>query len=91
MAQQLHEIAVTAEGALEQLATGLAQAGADEGTVKSVTQMAGVTRKIVAALGKGQEETADDEPAAPEPEQPETMDSATSALHADMQASAARR
>lgn len=84
MAQQLHEIAVDAEKNLEALATGLAQAGADEPTIKTVTQMADVARQIVKALGKGQEETGDAEPPAPEPEQPQTMDSAAGHLASAM-------
>lgn len=68
MAQNLHEVAVAAERNLEQLATGLAQAGADEKTVSAVTQMADVTREIVKALGKGQESTGDDEPAETTPD-----------------------
>lgn len=94
----LHQYAVEAEANLEKLATGLAQAGADEGTVKVVEQMADVTRKIVKALGKGQEETPDNEPPEEEeksePEQPqkrETMDSATSSLHQEAQRRAQER
>lgn len=93
-ASSLHEHAVQAEAHLEQLATGLAKAGADEGTIQAVSQMADVTRKIVTALGKGQEATGDEEPAAPPPErepQRHTMDSAAAGLHQDMQASAAKR
>lgn len=84
----LHEYAVQAEANLEKLATGLAQAGAEEEVVTTVSKMAEVTRKVVAALGKGQEQTADNEPPAP---QPRTMDSATNELHQDMQAAAAAR
>lgn len=89
-----HQYAVDAEANLEKLATELAQAGADPGTVKVVTQMADVTRKIVKALGKGQAATGDNEPPEPQPaEQPqgrETMDSATSGLQAEAQARAAQ-
>lgn len=83
----LLETAVQAEKHLEQLATGLAQQGADEATVKTVGQMAEVTRKIVTALGKGQENTADNEPPAPEAqpapaadEQPRTIAEATNQI-----------
>lgn len=79
----LHAYAVQAEANLEKLATGLAQAGADDGTVQAVEKMADVTRKIVTALGRGQEQTADNEPPEPQPEQPrrrETIDSATNSL-----------
>jgi hypothetical protein len=95
----LHVLAVDAEKNLEQLATGLAQAGADQGTVQAVTKMAEVTRQIVKALGAGQSQTADAAPAAqpappsqPPPQagpaRPETMDSATAALHHSAQAAA---
>lgn len=89
----LHDEAVQAEQHLEALATGLAKAGAPEEAVNTVTKMAEVTRKIIKALGKGQEQTADDEPAAPPEEQPsgatpETMDSATASLHEEAQARA---
>ena len=92
----LHKYAVDAEANLEKLATGLAQAQADPGAVEAITKMAGVVRKLVVALGKGQEETGDKEPPAqPGPEQPpqpvpagppdagprETLDSATTGLH----------
>lgn len=86
MAKQLLEVAVDAGSALEQLATGLGQAGADDQTVQAVTQMAETTRKIVKALGKGQETTGDNEP--PEPEQPQTMAGAEQGLVQDL---AARR
>lgn len=84
----LHELALTAEAALEKLATKLAAAGVDENAVTSVNQMADVTRKIVHILGKGQEQTGVDEP--PAPDEPQTLDSATAGLHSDMQASAAQ-
>jgi hypothetical protein len=70
----LHGYAVDAEKNLEALATGLAQAGHDPGTIDAVTQMADMTRQLVKALGAGQEQTGDDQPA--------TMDSATNDLHA---------
>jgi plasmid stabilization system protein ParE len=88
----LHAYAVAAEENLEKLATGLAQAGADEGTVDAVEKMADVTRKIVTALGAGQERTGDQEPAEPQPEQRrETMDSATDALAREARAKAEKR
>lgn len=92
----LHKYAVDAEENLEKLATGLVEAGAPENVTKTVSQMADVTRKIVEELGKGQEQTGDKEPPAEEPaaeQQPkrETMDSATSSLHQEAQAAAARR
>lgn len=90
-ATSLHDHALQAEKHLEQLATGLAQAHADPGTVQTVTKMAEVARKIVSALGAGQAATSDTQPPAqpaPAPAQPHTMDSATTALHQDMVASA---
>lgn len=82
----LHSYAVDAEANLENLATGLAEVGADPRTVEAVSQMAQVVRKIVKALGKGQEQTADTEPPAPEeapPEQPQTIGQATDQLAAE--------
>lgn len=64
----LHETAVDAEAAIEELVSQLSQAGADENTLNVVKQMAEVTRKIVLALGEGQEETGPDEGPAPQPE-----------------------
>lgn len=84
--ESLHEHAVNAERSLEQLATGLAQAGAEDGVVKAFTQMADVTRQLVTALGKGQEQTADTEPPAdeavaqPPPVKPRTIQGATEEL-----------
>lgn len=89
--ESLHEHAVQAEKHLEALATGLAQEGASPETVKAVTQMADVARELVKALGKGQESTGDEEPAAPEPqEQPSTIDEAAAQTQEAMQASAAK-
>lgn len=90
----LHAYAVEAESNLEKLATGLAQAQADPQIVKTVSEMADVTRKIVKALGKGQEQTGDKEPPAPEPQpqqqpapqqQPRTLGEATDQLHQEQQ------
>lgn len=63
----MHEHAVQAEKHLEQLATGLAKEGMDDAVVQTVTKMADVARKLVSALGKGQESTGDAEPPAPVP------------------------
>lgn len=71
----LHDHALQAEKHLEALATGLADAGAGEETVKAVTQMADVVRKIVSALGQGQETTGDAEaPEGAQPPQEETAE-----------------
>ena len=82
----LHAYAVQAEGAAEKLATGLAQSGADPAAVEQVSKAADLFRGLVSTLGKGQEQTADNEPPAPQPSRPETMESATAALHAQSQA-----
>lgn len=86
----LHEYAVQAEQNLEKLATGLAQAGASPETIKAVEQMADVTREIVKALGKGQEQTADEEPSAEEAA-PSSFDQAAAETSQAMQESAAQR
>lgn len=85
MASNLHEIAVNAEQSLEALATGLAHAGVDEKTTDAVTQMADVCRKIAKMLGKGQEETADNEPPEPAPQeqQPRSFDQASKEMMAE--------
>lgn len=71
MAGSLHDHALQAEQHLEALATGLAKAGADPAAIQTVTKMASVTRKLISALGKGQEETGDKEPPADEEAPPE--------------------
>lgn len=88
----LHEYAVEAQDNLEKLATGLAQAGASPETVDAVEQMAAVTKEIVKALGKGQETTADEEPAEPAEESaPSSFDQAAAETSQAMQASASKR
>jgi len=47
----VHETAVSAEAAVEKLATQLGAAGAPPDTVKGVSQMADVLREIVKAVG----------------------------------------
>lgn len=86
---QLHDEAVQAEKHLEALATGLAQVGASDQTVKAVTQMAEVTRQIVSALGQHQEEPAQEAPA--EEHQPGSMHEAAAQTHQMMQQAAAKR
>ncbi len=91
----LHEVALAAEKNLEALATGLGQAGASPQTVKAVTQMAEVTRQIVAALGKGSS-TAPDEPAPAEHEEAPSnphgsYDQAAAETHEAMTSAAAKR
>jgi hypothetical protein len=86
----LHQHAVDAERSLEQLATGLAQAGVADPVVKTFTQFAEVTRKLVAALGQGQEQTADNAPPADQalapspPSQPRTIHGAAAGMLSDM-------
>lgn len=87
----LHAYAVGAEENLEKLATGLAKEGASEETVKAVEQMADVCREIVKALGKGQEQTADEEGPPEEAEQPRSIDQAAAETEAEMQAAAQKR
>lgn len=87
----LHEIALTAEKALEQLATGLAHAGVDPTVTQEISKCAEVARKVVQALGKGQSTTGDNAP--PAPAQPQsggrpTMDQGVSALHQETQRAA---
>lgn len=86
--QELHATAVQAEKYLEQLATGLGQAGASPETVKAVTQMAEVTRQIVTALGKGQESAPDEPEVSPSGG---SMDQAAAETHQAMQASASKQ
>src|SRR4051794_12735421 len=76
----LHEHALQAEKHLEALATGLSAAGADPQSIKGVTQMADVCRKMVSAFGKGQEQTGDKQPAAA-PQQPRNTMEAAQQLH----------
>lgn len=90
MAGELHEIAVTAEGSLEQLATGLGEAGAPPETVQAVTQMADVMREIVKALGaedvppeaEGLPPEAGDPAGTPEPAGPATIGEAVDQMGA---------
>ena len=95
MAQDLHAVALAAEKNAEALATGLAQANADPGVVKAVTQCADLLRRVVGVLGQGQGQQPSQPQAQPGPAQPQppahTMDSATAALHAQAQARAAGR
>lgn len=74
---KLHDLALSAENNLEQLATALAHAGADETATKAVAQCAAVMRKIVAAMGKS---TADAPPEAAPPRP--TIGSATDEMMA---------
>lgn len=88
MATDLHEVAVSAEGSLEQLATGLGEAGAPPETVEAVTQMADVMREIVKALGAQDEPPVEgelppeDPAAAPEPAGPATIGEAVDSMGA---------
>jgi len=89
-APSLHGHALQAEAHLEQLATGLAQAGVADDVVGSITQMADMVRQLAGALGEGQEQTGDMEPPAdeavvqPAPTQPRTIQGAAAGLMADM-------
>lgn len=85
-AHALHDVALNAERALEQLATALGQAQAPPPTIQAVTKMADVARSIVSAIGHSTQGTA---PPAPEqaPQQ-HTFGSASHSLQNDMRASA---
>lgn len=93
----LHQLALDAEQSLEKLATGLAHAGVDPTVTDAVGKAADVARKVAQALGKGQERTGDNEPAAPEPQpaqqppQRPTMDSAVHEVHQGVQQAAQQR
>ena len=77
----LLEYAIQAEKNLEQLATGLGQEGADEGTIQVVTQMAEMARKLVRAMGK---QDSAPKPEAAAPPGGATMQSATEGMAADV-------
>ncbi len=79
----IHATAVQAEKYAEQLATELAREGASETTIQSVSQCADIFRQVVEALGRGQEETGDEEPS--------SLDQAAAETQAAMQASAQKR
>lgn len=78
LADSLHTHATVAEEAVEQLATGLAKAGADPAAVDTCTQMAGLLRKIATGLAKGGTPEHGAAQAAPE-----TTQSATDGMMAD--------
>ena len=86
MATEIHELALEAEKSTEQLATAIAQAGASEQIVAQITQAAELLRTIVQALGRGQEETGDNEPAGEG-----GLGQAAAETHQAMQAAAAQR
>lgn len=78
-AAKLHDLALSAEKNLEQLATALSQNGADPGAVKAVSTMADVMRKMLKTMASQAQ--------AEQPPQPRhTMDSATNSLAADIRA-----
>lgn len=82
LADDLHTYATAAEAAVEQLATGLAKAGADPAAVENCTKIAGLLRNIATALAKG----GTPEHGAAEAAPPETMHSATEGMMADRSA-----
>lgn len=77
---QLHELAVDAEKNLEQLATGLAQAGANEAAVDALTSMAEAVRRIAKSLVAPEPDPAD------AADEPPTMNSATDELTSQLAA-----
>ncbi len=76
--EKLHEHALQAEKHLEQLATGLANAGADPAATKVVSQMADATRKIIKSLASAAQAT--------QPEPPPGVDGATDDMQAELKA-----
>jgi phage I-like protein len=75
---KMHKLALTAEQALEGLATEMGKANAPEPVIKAVSSMAGAMRKILSAMAKAPT------PAAPaQPEQRPTIASATNELAAN--------
>lgn len=78
----LHDCAMKAEDALEQLATGIAGLGAPDETVKGITEMANACRQIGSQLAKSMR----DEPA---PTERPTTDEAISSHMAGRRAAAA--
>lgn len=87
MPADIHALAVEAEKSAEALATALAHEGASEPTVKQITTCADIFRQVVQALGKGQEETGDEEPAG----EPASIDQAAGETGEAMQSAAAQR
>lgn len=81
MNDDLHGMAVDAAGLVDKLTTGLTASGVDPGAVDRLSQCGDILRDTAKLLGKGQEQTADDEPAAmSQPDRP-TLESATADLH----------
>jgi hypothetical protein len=96
-ASSVHTLANAANTAAERLATALAAAGAPEEVVSQVTASADLFDKITEALGKGQEQTGDEEPAPDEeipgaepvtPTRPRTIQGAAEEMHNDMRGEA---
>jgi hypothetical protein len=81
--QDLHGLAVAAEKNLEQIATGLGQAGAPPAVIKTVTQMAEACRQLMKGLA-GAAQASPPPPAAGQP--PATIDSATNDMTAQLRA-----
>lgn len=63
----LHTLALEAYKGAQELATGLAHAGVDPSVTQAVTKASDVFHKVAMALGKGQAQTADNAPPAPQP------------------------
>lgn len=83
--EQLHKFAVDAEQNVEKLATGLAQVGAPEPTVKTVSQIADALRTIAKSLASAAQAAPAPEPT-PGPEPRHTMASATNDMMAEAKA-----
>lgn len=86
MAADVHALAVAAYDATEKLATALGAEGASEDVLSNVTKCGELFKQITEALGRGQEETGDNEPAGPG-----SLDQAAAETHSAMQQAAAKR
>lgn len=86
---QLHTFAMNAEHNLEQLATGIATVGADDATIKGISQMAKMCHQIASGLAKGGTQPQDQPDPNAAPAQP-TTDQAISAHMAQRRAAVAQ-
>ena len=96
-ASSVHELAVAADKAAEKLATALASAGAPKEVVQQVSTAADLFGEITKVLGKGQEQTGDEEVPPDEevpgaeaevPTQPRTIRGAAEEMHREAQTKA---
>jgi hypothetical protein len=89
----MHDKALVVESWTEKLATEMAHAGVDKNTVQVVSKIADVFRRLVSALGQGQEQTGDSEGPPEDQAEPAAADAAapprdihgaTQAMHQEM-------